>query len=792
MTTTKTRFRAIIEHNNLKAASSSALANAIAACFDLPDIAFTVEEKAVAIVEALYDLDLLVDKDEQKTIITELLYTLYYEQMVAREDVPFFILQIAAAKGCDKTVQSALEGMSPEEKVRLLAFLFKHYREGSWPLLGTLANQGNPHLKQLIDGLLQHYYDLEHVLNVVPQSGWDPETLVNDLENLAEQESKECFAMLSNLIPQVYHAMLKVYEQVGENDAKILLHKAEFASTFGSYFSQPFLFEEFLEFSRLFGLRAYPPLFVENTKEPGALKEKLALCSAEQVQKNAALIHSFLSSILCHILAMREQKMPGLNLLICSIATSGKNLSTLASLPTILEGYLRAGAILLEHPIFVFDQSSPELLSQNRRYIDRLNKTHNSKVISVSKEEALELARRLHIEDLINTTKTGTFGYGGARNCQYLLTGVLKAAYSDGITSIEELLALEDTALLSLFHANVLTSKWSLLLIDDDMQLSAGAIFSSALLAKQTSSSYTSASGFQIGRETKTVYGIYDLSTLLQGTKSPFPKWSDVCTPSGIAEYTCKPKICLNLPHGCEESHLWVSCKTHFYLKPACHLSGSRYPSAKIPTCSFVGLEEHLKNSMTNELLIGMISTLVDPQNSFGMCMLPWNDAAYHDTIRYLQDALEVIALESTQKELRRRFLQNIRQFFGNTRENAYYNALQHLMQLDVNRTIKAFKKQNPGFTTFEQFSLNAIGELYKQTQEDVRLFWHFGQLFAEVDSEQKLPAAIKRAYNETLPSYPIAYGFYLLSCSLAKGEFCEAVRLMLAKDTLISKKINK
>ncbi len=590
----------------------------------------------------------------------ELAYSILYKDVEPAQQ-EFALLQIA----CDK---NQLADLSTHKKLQLVNFAISHYREGSFWILRELKE-----FHELIRGLKNNYYDKSYFARLLER---DYHEILHALEEQAEQEVKQIHALLTQ--------------------------------------TEMFRHVEFLDlqkFCRLFGLRGYPPIFVQDPREPDSL---LAKCKQLSGINHLRPIHSFFSSIMRHIQAIKEDLYKeGLKLFSVSIATRQKELAKSPTLITVLEGYKDFD---VKCPIYVYDHSEEEIYTKNAHYIDKLNRQYKSHIIHVSKAECLE---KIPVKGLIDI-----FGFGGARNCQYLLP-----------------------------DANML------FMVDDDMELPITAIRSAALAAIDGKNSYRGYVGFQKGRVTKSNIRYHDLYDVLHRpeTLKLFPVWSDLPSWAGISECVTKPKICLNVPHGCEERHVETQIVTHYFLQPAYHLAGTRYPTAHMPTKPYVGLESYLQKSVPQALLIGMISVLVDPINAYGRCVLPWNARTDFSS---LEEVLLYIARQETQDEVARRFHANCQDFFAGRYKSLYYDSIQRLLNLDVDSVAlpQATTKQ-------EKDSIKAICSLYKFFQEDAKLFW----------THDKIPDE----------HYPLAHGFYLLERSLGKGEFCILIREYLTKNPI-------
>ncbi len=638
----------------------------------------------------------MMNKLEAKAVERELMYAAYYESPLPDAARDFLFLQTVAVKADRKVLRCLLANFSTSEKLKLILFAFTHYREGSFVILEELQE-----FKTLIRGLRKNYFDVQLFSRLVERK---PSEIIDALNLQAVQETKELYPIFREFVARFADYIIGIYKQAGK--------ELEGRSIYSDLFTE-YSYSDFENFIKLFGLRGYPPIFVSDPDEPDSL---LAKCKALSLFNNlqpvhVQQIHSFFSAILRHIQAIKHDLYKeGVLLFSVAIATARKDLSKSPTLVTLLEAYEG----LPRNPIYVYDHSDEPLFAKNGRYIKKLNRLYKSSIVHVSRDEALE---KMPVKGLIEH-----FGFGGARNCQYLLAP----------TSL-------------------------ILMLDDDMELPVTSIRSSALGALDAKKGFIGYVGFQKGRVTKTDIRYWDLHDVLHTPEKLFPKWSDSPSWAGISECLTKPKICLNLPYGCEERHLNSLIKTHYFLQPAYHLAGTRYPTGPMPTKPYVGLEGYLEKSIPQALLIGMISTLVDPTNSEGRCALPWNDPHMH--FSSLEDALCYMAKGDVQKEVAKRFYKNLADFFNGRYPSFYYDSLQRLMSLDVDAV-----KLPLATSAQEKRSLKAICSLYKDFQQDARLFWQSGKTLTFSDN----------------PAYPLTRGLCLLNRSLGQGEFSQLVRLLL------------
>ncbi|MBS0655971.1 MAG: hypothetical protein JSR46_09355, partial [Verrucomicrobia bacterium] len=298
-----------------------------------------------------------------------------------------------------------------------------------------------------------------------------------------------------------------------------------------------------------------------------------------------------------------EQYQQGLEAMVLAMPTYGKDLSREAWLPSVAVSMKKICRFLsispVDHPIFVFDQSEEPVYRANEAYIETLREAHGVRIVHLDRDEIVALAQKHQIEELIVTTSDGQFGFGGARNSVFLLAPALKGN--------------KDVAI----HMG-----------DDDVHVPASTLFSDALFTYFHKDEYFSRSGLVVGRKTVEVFGSLDLSYVLQKVEDIVlcSKWVHEPFFHGMAGLLSKPKVCLDIPHGQEESSLEAMQKYLFDIrKPLVHLAGARYPAASLPVNRFSGLASFLSKQNVYVLTLLQINDLIDPYSLHKRCALPWN-----------------------------------------------------------------------------------------------------------------------------------------------------------------------
>ena len=296
-------------------------------------------------------------------------------------------------------------------------------------------------------------------------------------------------------------------------------------------FFQPFLsrrynFEEFLDFTELFGIvedstmlnfqnrqcsdrsLAAKVLFLH---EAFSDADTLTLTSNEEIQTAI----NFALKIVKHLEALHDHPSiykKGLDTLSFGMPTGDKLLENLPSLPSVLQGFMHffkhlnsklSEPISLGHfPFFVYDQSEPEVFEKNRSFIERLNKEHGCSIVQFSSEEILQLAGKIGVGPLIGKETSRKFGYGGMRNCVFLLTPMLRNLFSKGKKTYDEIISMEESELKEVFHQSIQIAP-TVFMADDDMEIPASNIYSYALYAQETIGRYSSLHGYILGRNSR-------------------------------------------------------------------------------------------------------------------------------------------------------------------------------------------------------------------------------------------------------------------------------------------------
>lgn len=785
-----------------------------------------------------------------------LLYGLYYGDIDLSEHITqnhreYLLLQVLAENVSSKSLRKVILGLTPDKQITLICYVFKHYREGSYQIIKCFREERNPDfglIKKLISGLKRKYYSISKLSTLLLEKGKLDNTALQDiieaLEEDALSQTQEFYTLFNELIPLMVSSPLRVFEtleNLKQQNAPLLYQpnvkgrkKAEkeerqLEKLFASFLRHHYSLDDFLLFVRLYGLEGHQPFlrYREQICGENTLVSKTRvlhmifnnpLLLSQISQKEVIFYFSLAFAIVGHLEAMFQKPSKykkALKIMTCAMPTKGKSLEFQSSLPSMLDGLqdvveylkrtLKHKVSISDVPIYVYDQSDKALFNKNQAYIETLNQYYKSSVVHVSQKDALALAKKIGIERFLNTTGTGAFGYGGTRNCVFLLTPVFRHAFDQGKRFISEVLNMEDDALKTLFQEFVCGSTLlkrkhfdAIFMCDDDMEIPECNLFSHLLYAEQSKHHYTAIQGYHYGRDSKTIHFL-SLDTLLNNPchNSMFIKWLETPIGAAMSEYISKARFCLNLPFGAEEGHLILSYDTSALLQPSIHLSGTRYPDKQIPTHFFVGIESSLQKFLPYAFHVKMVQDLVDPLNKHNSCVLPWNDAALAQSFHCLNDVLMFIAKGTSKKEMQNRFWNNVCDLFSPEPKRKYLlrEILDDIRSMDVDAMLKAFANKQK-LDTNERKSLAEIGKIYKFYQEDARYLWAFATQFSGVD-HKNVAAAIELKKNDLesknkikFENYPLTQGVYQLFCSIGAGEFCDIVGDVVASFTNEKRKL--
>ncbi len=805
------------------------LIQAIVECFHLPGFTQNSSQQASILLDELFGFSVsdfiqtyLFDNEVvAQKLISELLYGLYYGGIsldAYKDDFEFLVIQVLAEIA---SVEALLSTWSHDKLVRFICFLFRLPREGTFRIIKEL----DPRFHSLVFWLRRNYYDVEYFAKLIADAKEIDEKvftrIIGELESYAEEQTEEFYTGFKELVPMLVASVSHMYKNFcafvddpAEQEAA-RQQMEQLKSGFDPFYVREFTVQDFQEFTRLFGLRSYPSVFAESPDENTCVVKKVKSLSKivsglyEMSRSITSLLppevqslFSFVFTVIAHldatVLDPRKYR-EGITKFTCSIATCGKELSKEAAVASVVEGYqtlvdfleakINEKIPIKYFPIVVFDQSEDSLFKKNSLYIDELNRQYQSSIIHVSKQEAVDLAKRIGIEKLVVTTPSGSFGYGGGRNCQFLLTALVCSGFKMGKKNVREIIDLPQELLTSFYEERVLGGVEKnvlgdlLFIVDDDMLVADTNIFSCALLAEQCKDNVLGGGGIQYGRGSKYNLLFWDLAGLLEAPEMShmFPDWLNFPTPSGMSEQISRPKVCLNLPQGNEEHHYLSLVKGHLFLQPSYHLCGSRYPNKEMPTHFFVGLDAHFEKATPYVLLLYLTATLLAPLCKYTATALPWNVERLSSTFINLRQGFAFIADEQNKKQLKENFWIKVQELFKLQLKGyeKFLGVIYTLMDCDVDAICTNFQ-QKSNLTEHEMHSLAKLSSVYKASQVDMKLFWQFGGMLADSnDPEAQLDEIRLKIENEagkSINNFPLTQGLYLMACSLGRGEFCDII----------------
>ena len=404
----------------------------------------------------------------------------------------------------------------------------------------------------------------------------------------------------------------------------------------------------------------------------------------------------FVERILAHIEALSSAKAryrQGYSKLVHALPTIGKELQKLAWLDTTAKSIARFCKLVeaSPNPIIVFDQSEPDLFAKNGRYIDSLKKRYRIDIRHLDKANITTLAKRLGFYDLIVTGPNEQIGYGGARNAIFLLAPIF--AHKEA----------------SFIHMG-----------DDDVAMPSSTIFCDALWAYLHTGQYVARFGYIEGRSTSDINFLP--SQVLYQSEAILSQCFWMKNPSlhGMSGLLSPPKLCLNLPFGQEEHHFLAFLHEQFDLRqPAIHLGGSRYPKVdEIPVSRFCGLAGWLHDHTTDIFERLFVTELLDPNNRYHSCALPWNQSEKKCTS--FKELLELILSSDPKGMFCKNLLRNVKAFsdkMPNADEILSSHALQELIDSDLKQLHDAFLANAPQFRGAKELS-DLFGYFYTLQKE--------------------------------------------------------------------------
>lgn len=517
----------------------------------------------------------------------------------------WYLLTLLAECLSSKSLLQLLEIFPSNKKQSLISYCCAYPREGSWKILQQLGSD--------VDGLLISKY-------------YNPLTDSSNRQKEALREVKT----IASILPE-------------------------------------WSYEELVSFFKVFGLHGYyiNPAHVNSVAE--ILQMSLEVKRSPEAFSNETTqnIKSFVDGLLRQLNVFHrhpEKYLKGLEILVHALPTRGSDFSVQPWLPSILAGL----DLISKHlnfdkssfPIIIFDQSPHERLKKNRAYSRKLGKSHGVKIWHLSKDEALQLAAKVGVDEWINI-----WGYGGSRNCVFFLAPLIHQAARMGKKSINSVLKMKQRDLRMLFASATMGIGGQDLMIhmgEDDVYIPPSHLFLNALFAYDNRDRFISRPVYCIGRATHEVIPAISLSELQQNPASAFfsTHWNPFPVSGRFKGMVTKPKFCLPLPFGNEELHVIPSYyESNLFHQPVIHLGGTRFPKKMFPTSPLDGIEEYLRQSIPYGMRISMCARLTDPSNLFHRCIFPWNEVK---SFLCLADVIAFAVLASTIQEMQMRFKRNL------------------------------------------------------------------------------------------------------------------------------------
>jgi len=706
--------------------------------------------------------------DETTKFLSYILSEIYYNEpflahvdaSTKKEYLENTLIILLAETLSRQRLQDILSLVSEHRKILLVVHCMEHFREGAWNILEALEYlYGRDRISTtFIKGVRSKYYNINYLSSIIDNPHLKLSAVVQKLELYAEQQVQEIMKTLPVLVELITSLPMRGFDFIEEmkrkidpsvepthesekNKQKAMQSEIALKEMFGKYSNESYTLKEACQFFRIFGLSGQylglPIIKKHYAPLSDILKELLELFGQSTFIKDNALnpLIKFVLSILTQLYAYyREpsQYSQGLNSLIYAISTRGDNLPQLPWLPSIIKGlkeisiHLHDAGIynfqLSNYPIIIFDQASKNNFTENQAYINSLMMSDDVQIWHISRNETLQLAKKLKLTTWIKTAPRGLLGFGGARNCVTMLAPVIAEASRRGICSIKELLKCRYDELDEMYREKVLgiNHQDSILHIgEDDVVVPACNIFSDALFAQMKKDLYFCRSSFYVGRGTQFIYPYIDAANILinPATAVYSSRWLDFPKISGVGMLT-KPKFSLPTYFGNEEHHSNPSCVfLDYFHQPLIHLSGPRYPKKLLPFSPLDGLAAHLKVILPYTIQMSMSSWLIDGGNALGQCILPWKDADTKgkmlNNFQNLNQLWQFASRPDTLQELQKRFWCNMDAVFNDkiAKNSFLADDVEALTDIDsISQMPSSLKKY------------------YKKIQKDAQMFFVLGK----------------------------------------------------------------
>lgn len=680
-------------------------------------------------------------KKQLSEFLSYLLYCIYYKEIPLSSfvDSPLFLelylLTLLAETQSSQKIKKVIIRLPLEKQISLICHCHLNLREGSWAILDAFEEyyQNDNDWQSLLKNLKSKYYDVLYLAYLMAlRDNTKPISitqLVSELENHAASEVKN----IMNHFPTILNMLqseLAVKEQLSD------------------YHQRPYTFEEFSVFFRLFGLSGQ----LTSNNVPASLSEvfegivKLEGIFHQQPLVPLKKISSMIKDLWNQLFSFHRQPQAyssGLDRLVYTVPTRGS--SKMPWLPSILSGLNK----LIQHlqqkglknaippPIIIFDQANSKQFAKNSSFIANLEKKYDATSIwHLSRKETLQLAKKLGIENWIKTKPKGDFGYGGARNCALLLSPLIALAIRQGKKSIEEILQLSYAELKILFDQAILGINQHDSIVhmgEDDVFVPPCNIFLDALTADTNKQLYFEKEASCLGRYTMKVNALIDLKSIMEKPLNLYYStgWNRTPETGGMKAMLTKPRFCLPLPFGNEESHVRpLHNVINYFQQPNLHLAGTRFPTKLFPVSPLDGMAEYLCTFLPYSIQICMSSELTNPVGAPDRSIFPWNDKNSHNekSITSLGDLIRLANQPETQIEMRKRFWRNFEIALSESPPSLLNESLLRLTHFDP--SVEA-----PG----------DLKEIYKKYQRDALFFLAFAKNLLQQEAKH-----IEKAITET------------------------------------------
>ncbi len=673
--------------------------------------------------------------------ISYLLYAIYYREIPLAalaafgntEHIEYFLLCMTAESLKQKKMKSILQRLPLNKQLRLGSYCALYVREGTWMIFNLLAHLRHQDLSWnlLFKHLRNKYYDAAYLNSFLSSFNLQSTPTLKSIVEALEKHADSQIVEIVKLLPKLIDTMILFIK----NERKILIEKL-----FCKFSLQNYSFDELKDFFLIFGLKGHVlnDSTINNPTGSASLVNLLqALLNLFQMtpqvmtpDKQQQIL--FILDLCRHLYAFhRESPQPyakGLKHLVFALPTRGIDLPEQPWLTSVLEGlkaietYLKkrnpSKSTIQMPPIVIFDQSLAKEFKKNDKYIKAAAQEYGIGILHFSKLETFKLAQKLGIKSWIRTSRSSYFGYGGARNCAFLLAPVIAAAYRKGKCTVQEILMLQTKELSALYNKAVLGKQgqdFSIHMGEDDVAIPPSNLFSDVLFSATWQKLYFTRSMECSGRTTQSVYPFLDLKSILEAPSTCFFTSTNTLFRGAMKGMLSKPRFCLPIPIGNEELHVIPSHESFFHFHQAnIHLAGTRFPNNEIPQSPLDGILTVLKEQLPYRFHITLSAILTDSQNQFSRRIYPWNDLVVRafGKIQTLNDLWNFASSFDVIQELKQRFWGNVEALFDDKNS-----------EIILRKCLKALIEVN--------LSVEAPAELkqfYETMQEEAYFFEEFAR----------------------------------------------------------------